>query len=190
MLAKELSVPYIICDATEEASLKAAGIEQAKGLLAALGNDHDNLFIVITARSLNPRLPIIARGSNPTVIDKMKRVGADEVIFPEAIGGLRMVSSIVRPAVVSFLDQLLGEREQILRVEEVHIGKHSSFIGKRLADTQIPQRWNTLVLACRRADGSFVYNPPVETILESGMTLIVMSDASKLEELRRFAGGE
>lgn len=189
-LAKELDIPFVIGDATEEATLKAAGVEHASGLLAALGNDHENLFLVITARSLNSRLRIIARGSDPSVVDKMQRAGADEVILTEAIGGLRMVSMMVRPAAVNFLDQMLREREPALRVEEIHIADGSPLDGRRLADLQIPQRWNTLVLAYRKGDGSFIYNPPAETVLERGMTLIVMGDVDKLAELRHIASGQ
>ncbi len=189
-LAKELGMPFVIGDATEEATLKAAGVEHAKGLLAALGNDHENLFLVITARSLNPHLRIIARGSDPSVVDKMQRAGADEVILTEAIGGLRMVSMMVRPAAVNFLDQMLRERDLTLRIEEIGIANGSPLAGKRLADLQIPQRWNTLVLAYRKGDGTLVYNPPAETVLERDMTLVVMGDVDKIAELRRIASGQ
>lgn len=91
-IGRELKVPFIVGDATDEAILKAARIENARGLLAALGNDHDNLFLVLTARSLNPNLKIVARGNQPSVIDKMLKAGADEVVLPETIGGLQMVS--------------------------------------------------------------------------------------------------
>lgn len=167
----------------------AAGIERAAGLLAALGNDHDNLFLVLTARSLNPNLRIIARGSHPSVVSKMLKAGADEVVLPETTGGLRMVSLMVRPAAVSFLDQMLRQREVSLRFEEVLISPSSPLIGKKLAELKLPQQWNILVLAYRQGDGAWNYNPPPDLELRQGMTLIVMGDVLKVEEFRRVAEG-
>ncbi|MFA0751589.1 MAG: hypothetical protein SLRJCFUN_001992 [Candidatus Fervidibacter sp.] len=188
-LASQLDVPYVVGDATEEATLRSAGIERATGLLAVLPNDHENLFLVITAKSLNPRLRVVAKGNDPSVVDKMKRVGADEVVLTPFIGGLRMVSLMVRPAAVSFLDTMLREREQVIRVEEVQIHDGSPLIGLRLADAQLPRRWNILVLAYRKGDGAFVYNPPADTLLEKGMTLIVVGEVERLAEFRRLAAG-
>jgi voltage-gated potassium channel len=188
-LASQLDVPYVVGDATDEATLKAAGVERAAGLLAALPNDHENLFLVITAKSLNPRLRVVARGNDPSVVDKMKRVGADEVVLTPFIGGLRMVSVMVRPAAVSFLDTMLREREQVIRVEEVQIRDGSPLVGQRLADARLPQRWQLLVLAYRKGDEAFVYNPPADTLLESGMTLIVLGEAERLAQFRRLAAG-
>lgn len=144
-LGRELNVPFLIGDATEEATLLAAGIKRATGLLAALGNDHDNLFL--TARFLNPNLRIVARGNHPSVVDKMIKAGADDVVLPETTGGLRMASLMVRPTAVSFLDQMLRQQEVSLRVEEVPISPSSPLVGKKLADLKLPQKWNILVLA-------------------------------------------
>jgi len=189
-VGQELNVPFIVGDATEESVLRAAGIERAKGLLAALGNDHDNLFLVLTARSLNPNLRIIARGNHPSVVDKMLKAGADEVVLPETTGGLRMVSLMVRPTAVSFLDQMLRQREVTLRVEEVVIEPSSPFVGKRLSDLKLPQQWNILVLAYQQEDGTLVYNPPADLELRQGMALIVMGDVHKLEQFRQLAQGK
>ncbi len=186
-IGRELNVPYLIGDATEETILMAAGIERASGLLAALGNDHENLFLVITARSLNPNLRIIARGTHPSVIDKMLKAGADEVVLPETIGGLRMASLMVRPAAVSFLDQMLRQKELTLRVEEVSIAPSSSLVGKKLSELKLPQQWDILVLAYQTRDGKLTYNPKADLELLGGMSLIVMGDVLKIEEFRRIA---
>ncbi len=186
-LAQELGVPFIVGDATEEAVLKAAGIDRASGLLAALGNDHDNLFLVITARFLNPNMRIIARGSELSVVDKMLKAGADEVVLPESIGGMRMVSLMLRPAAVGFIDQMLRTHEVVVRVEEVLIASSSPFAGKRLAELRLPQEWNLLVLACQQPDGSLLYNPSGDLVLQPGMLLFVMGDVHKLREFRRLA---
>lgn len=188
-LGRELNVPFLIGDATEESVLLAAGIERATGLLAALGNDHDNLFLVLTARFLNPNLRIIARGNHPSVVNKMLKAGADEVVLPETSGGLRMVSLMVRPTAVSFLDQMLREREISLRVEEVTLNPSSPLVGKKLAELKLPQQWNILVLAYQQSDGTLTYNPPADLELRQGMTLIVMGDIRKVDEFRRLAEG-
>jgi len=188
-LGRELNVPFLIGDATEESILLAAGIKRAAGLLAALGNDHDNLFLVLTARFLNPNLRIVARGNHPSVVNKMLKAGADEVVLPETTGGLRMVSLMVRPAAVSFLDQMLRQREVSLRVEEVSISPSSSLVGKKLAELKLPQQWNILVLAYQQGDGTLIYNPPADLELKQGMTLIVMGDIRKVDEFRRLAEG-
>lgn len=189
-LGRELNVPFIVGDATEEPILRAAGIERAAGLLAALGNDHDNLFLVLTARSINPNLRIIARGNHPSVVDKMLKAGADEVVLPETTGGLRMVSLMVRPTAVSFLDQMLRQREVTLRVEEVIIAPSSPFVGKKLSDLKLPQQWNILVLAYQQEDGTLVYNPPADLELREGMAFVVMGDVHKLEQFRQLAQGK
>ncbi len=189
-IGQELNVPFIVGDATEESILRAAGIERAAGLLAALGNDHDNLFLVLTARSINPNLRIIARGNHPSVVDKMLKAGADEVVLPETTGGLRMVSLMVRPTAVSFLDQMLRQREVTLRVEEVVIEPSSPFVGKRLSDLKLPQQWNILVLAYQQEDGTLAYNPPADLELRQGMAFIVMGDVHKLEQFRQLAQGK
>lgn len=188
-LGRELNVPFLIGDATEESILLAAGVKRAAGLLAALGNDHDNLFLVLTARFLNPNLRIVARGNHPSVVDKMLKAGADEVVLPETTGGLRMVSLMVRPTAVSFLDQMLRQREVSMRVEEVSISQSSPLVGKKLAELKLPQQWNILVLAYQRGDGTLIYNPPAELELKQGMTLILMGDIRKVDEFRRLAEG-
>ncbi|MFN4180902.1 MAG: potassium channel family protein [Armatimonadota bacterium] len=188
-LGRELGVPFLIANATEEATLLAAGIKRAAGLLAALGNDHENLFLVLTARFLNPNLRIVARGNHPSVVDKMIKAGADDVVLPETTGGLRMASLMVRPTAVSFLDQMLRQREVSLRVEEVSISPSSPLVGKKLADLKLPQQWNILVLAYQREGETLNYNPPADLELKQGMTLIVMGDIRKVEEFRHLAEG-
>ncbi len=181
----ETGIPYVVGEATEEEVLRKAGIDRASGLLAALGNDHENLFLVVTARYLNPSLRIVARANDAGVADRTRRAGADEVILPSAIGGLRMVSVMVRPAVVSFLDRMLRERESALRVEEVRVGPVSPLLGRTLAEVNMPTRFGCLVLAYKKGADSFVYIPPPTTVLEEGMTLIVMGEAEKLEKARQ-----
>jgi voltage-gated potassium channel len=177
-------VLYLHGDATQDEVLRTARIEQAAGLVAALGDDKENLFIVLTARSLNPTLRIITRANEDENIAKLRRAGADEVVSPNAVGGLRMASVMLRPAVVTFLDQMLRVPDQTLRIEEVHINATPSLIGKTLLEANIPQRTGLLVVAIIASDGSYRFNPRADSLLHAGDTLIVMGTPEQRETFR------
>ena len=171
-------------DATEDAVLEAAGIRRARGIVAALTDDKANLFIVVTARGLNPNLRIIAKGVDVEAAQKLKKAGADSVVNPAFIGGVRMVSEMIRPQVVEFLDLMLRDRDKNLRIEEVVVPSGSWMIGKPIAEAQIRKHTNLLVVAVREAGGQFVYNPGPETAIADGMALIVLGETESVQKLR------
>ena len=175
---------YLAGNATEDAVLAAAGLSRAAGLLAALENDRDNLYLVITARHHNDRLRIVSRGYDLSADSKLKRAGADAVIYPEQIGGMRMVSEMVRPNVVEFLDAMLGENRHPIRFEEVVIHEENRHIGQSLEELKIRQKTGLLIVAYRIGEGEFVYNPPASTVLSVGMSLVAMGDAEQIRHLR------
>ncbi|HEY7954404.1 MAG: potassium channel family protein [Polyangia bacterium] len=182
-------LPTLQGDATEDAVLERAGIRRARGLVAALTDDKMNLFIVVTARELNPRLKIVAKGVDVKAADKLRHAGADCVVNPAFIGGSRMVSEMIRPQVVEFLDLMLRDKEKNLRIEEVTVPSGSPLSGKPLADAQIRQYTNLLVVALRerpRGDepGRFLYNPGPETEISEGMALIVLGETDGVHRLR------
>src|SRR5207245_5425208 len=137
----------------------------ARGLVAALTDDKENLFIVVTARELNPKLKIIAKGVDVKAAEKLKHAGADSVVNPAFIGGVRMVSEMIRPQVVEFLDLMLRDKDKNLRIEEVVVPKGSPLVGKPISEAQIRRHANLLVVAVREPPrdptqpGKFVYNP-------------------------------
>jgi len=182
-------VPVVLGDATEDAVLEQAGIRRARGLVAALTDDKANLFIVVTARQLNPGLRIIAKGVDVKAAEKLKHAGAHSVVNPAFIGGVRMVSEMIRPQVVEFLDMMLRDKDKNLRIEEVPVPSGSPFSGKPIAELAIRQNTKLLVIAVRnRPEGSqpgqFVYNPGPETEIQAGMALIVLGETASVLQLR------
>lgn len=177
---------YLQADATQDEVLRLAGIERAKGLVTALSEDKDNLFIVLSARSLNPRLRIVSRLIEEKNTEKLRKAGADEIVSPNAIGGLRMASLIIRPSVVSFLDEMLRVRGKTLRVEEVSLSGGSPLVGKTLAEVDIGRRLGLLVMAIKSEDREYHFNPGAQTLLKSGDVLFVIGTREQVDGLQRL----
>lgn len=181
--------PHVIGDATDEEVLKAAGIERAVGLLATLPSDKDNLLIALTARGLNPNLRIVARGIDHHIQDKLKKAGADEVVLPNKIGALRLVSLLVRPAAVSFLDTMLREEKGALRIEDVPIAKGSAIEGKSLSESRIREGTGVIVMALKYGAGRAThFNPSADTLLKAGDVMVVMGKVDEVKVLEKLAG--
>jgi voltage-gated potassium channel len=182
-------LPTLQGDATEDGVLEQAGIRRARGLVAALTDDKANLFIVVSARTLNPRLKIIAKGVDLKAGEKLLKAGADSVVNPAFIGGVRMVSEMIRPQVVEFLDLMLRDKDKNLRIEEVVVPVGSPFVGKPIFEAQIRKHTNLLVVAVREppvgeGPGRFVYNPGPETLIKEGTTLVVLGETDGVHRLR------
>jgi voltage-gated potassium channel len=173
---------YIVGDATDDATLQEAGLENARGLCAALANDKDNLYLVVTTRQVNSTARIVARGSALAVLDKLKRAGADAVVSPNYIGGLRMVSELIRPQVVAFLDEMLRS-EDLVRIDEVEIVEGSAIAGKKLRDAGIAEDREVQVLAVKEAAG-YEFSPSSDFSLQAGMILVVLGPMDRIIELR------
>lgn len=172
---------YVHGDATVDHVLEQAGILRAKGLAATLPEDKDNVFVSITARALNPKLRIVAKMTEDSAETKLRRAGADSIVSPSLIGGLRLASELVRPSVVQFLDRI---RSDDLRVEEVPIPAGSTLVGTPLKDTNLRHQTSVLVLAVREPDGSYTYNPGPDFALAPAQTLVVLCRSEDLEPLR------
>lgn len=180
----EQPLHYVVGDATDDAVLLEAGLDRARGIIAALHDDKDNLFVTVTARALAPNARIVAKAVEASAIDKLHRAGADSVVSPNRIGGMRLVSEMIRPAVVQFLDLMLRDKQRNLRLEELEIPSDSSMVGVALRDTDIRQKTDALVIAVRAVDGKFLYNPPPDTELTAGMKLVVLAETDKIIRLR------
>jgi len=179
---------FIQDDPSEEEVLISAGIEKAQGILLCLPTDEQNLFMVITARSLNPKIRVVAEGANPKTHKKMSKVGADAVVSPSFIGGMRMVSEMVRPAVVSFLDMMLKDRKNVLRVEEVTVKPDSSLMGKKVSEARIKQRCGALLVGIRKKDSpEYEFNPPADYLIKDKDILVVMIEAGNMSKLKSLA---
>jgi len=178
---------YILGDASKEEVLLEAGIERAKGLVAVVSSDANNVFITLTARSLNPNLFIVARGAEPGSQQKLLRAGADRVESPYELGGRKMAQTILRPNVTTFIDLAMKE-EVDLSMEEVMVAPTSPLVGLALRDSGIRQKLNIIVVAIKRASGEMLFNPSPGTQIFAGDTLIALGMRQSLDELEKMAG--
>jgi voltage-gated potassium channel len=179
---------YIFGDATSDEVLKEAGIEQAHGLVAAVGSDTDNTFITLSARELRPDLFIEARSTGPESEGKLRRAGADRIISPHAIGGRRMAMLALRPAVVDFIDTVTYGRGRELQLENVDVASGSPLIGRTME--QARSQNGITVLAMRKKSGKLVANPPGEETIEDGDRLIVIGTKQRLAALESIFEGK
>jgi voltage-gated potassium channel len=181
---------YLEGDPADEEVLRAAGAERARGLVAALESDRDNVLVTLTARQLKPELRIVAMLADHRNEAKLRRAGADAVVSPSRIGGLRMASELIRPVAVTFLDQMLRDRDQNLRVDEVRICAGSPALGRRVGELQVDAQPGLLLLALVAPDGSrYRYKPDASAVVELGATLVVMGSPEATERLRERIGG-
>jgi voltage-gated potassium channel len=184
-----INLLYVEGDATADPVLKKAGIESAAGIILALHNDQENLFATITARQLNPRIKIVVKCVDPKADKKLTGAGANEVVSPSAIGGLRMVSVMVRPTVVTFLDKMLRDPAETTRIEEMTIAAGSELADKTLAETRLGNRASVLVLAARPpGEDQFIYRLTPETELAPGAVIVIMGEMANVKKARILAG--
>jgi voltage-gated potassium channel len=175
---------YVKGDASDDANLKAAGIEHAKGVIVSLASDKDNLFTTMSARMLNSRIRIISRVVDTGLEAKMRRAGANGIVSPNYIGALRMASEMIRPAAVDFLDSMLRSSRGNLRIHEISIAEKSPLLGKNIIDAGFKQKYDLLVLAIRNNNKEIEFNPDPTRLLVAGETLIVMGEVENITRVR------
>jgi len=178
--------PFIVGDATDNETLAQAGIERARGLFAVTGDDNLNMVISLSARQLNPAVRVVARCEETRNSEKMQRAGADSAVSPTRIGGLRMASEMLRPAVVGFLDVMLRREDERLRIEELAVP--AAVVGRRLAALELQRFAKLLLLAVRHTEG-WTYNPPRDYVMQAGDTLVFMGSPAERVELERVLAG-
>jgi voltage-gated potassium channel len=187
--ARERGWAWVRGDATEDDTLRAAGIERARSLTAALDNDVANVFVTLTARGLNPGLFIVARASTQTAGEKLKRSGADRVITPTEMGGRRMAAMVVRPMVADFLDIVTRGEGIDLKLEQIELALGDPWAGRTIVDARIHADTGVYVLAVRGADGSVDTNPAPETVMRVGDRLVVLGTPEQIKSLAARSGG-
>jgi len=178
-LAEESGYLFVKGSATEEETLQRAHVERALVLATVLPQDTLNVFITLTARNLNRHLRIIARGEDPSTEKKLRQAGADEVVLPAGIGGMRIAHSIIRPAAVEFLGDnrgLIGEELKKLGVEidELRLHKHTHLVGKTILELQNLSEGHLLVVALQRANGNMLRSGFIEEKLQAGDSVIII----------------
>jgi len=177
----------ILGDATDERVLAQAGVARAKGLVAALESDADNLYVTLTARESNPRIRIVARTSDETAAARLKRAGADRTIAPTMIGGREMVQHLLTPAVIDFIHLATGKQNVELEMQEIHVVAGSTLCGVALAESPIRREHGVIVVAVNKPAGESVFNPDSSHVVGEGDTLICLGHRDRLAAMQNLA---
>ncbi len=186
---KQLGYTVIFGDATLDESLNRAKIAQAVCIVTALPSDAENLYTVLSAKTLNPKIRAIARASNEEAVKKLQRAGADAVISPYITGGKRLAAAALRPQVMDFVDGIITGSNRSYYLEEFLIdGQICPYVGKSLRDARLRSQSGALVLAIRRFDGNLIAGPMGDTLILEGDALICMGTAEQLRQLNQILG--
>ncbi|WP_320169854.1 potassium channel protein [Maridesulfovibrio sp.] len=187
-LISSMEVAGIVCiegDATDDEVLKMAGLDRAKTLIAALSDEAANVYVTLIARQSNAKVNIIARGNETSSISRLEFAGADRVVLPHTIGGIRMAQSVLRPTVTNFLD--IAMRGKIdLQMEELFVTADSELVGLNLIESKIRQRFNLIIIAIRKGSGEMVFNPGPHEVIEAGDTLLTVGKISDLSAISKI----
>jgi len=188
-LLDEQGMCYVQGDATHNSILQMAGIERARGIVSTLQSDAENLLVVFTTKRLNPNIRVISKAVEEESEQKIRMAGADSVVMPNFIGGLRMASELIRPSVVSFLDLMLRSQEKTIRVDELVIDELSPYRDKTLLATGIVSKKDVTVVALsRQSASSYEFNPPDSAILMQGDVVILMGDINAINSIKGAVG--
>lgn len=179
---------YIHGDPTEEDILHQAGIDKAKGLMCNLPEDKDNVFLILTARAINKDIRIVSNAYDTKNSEKLVKAGTNKVVFPTQIGALRLVSEMIRPTVVNFLDRMLRDSTN-MRVSEVFLSEKSKYAGKEIAESGIYEDTGLNIVAIQDPESpeDFIYNPPQNLVLKGNSKLVVIGDSDHIDLLMDLA---
>jgi len=175
-------------DSTQDNVLKEAGIEKARGLISVLSSDADNLYVVLSARGLNPDLTIVTRASEDGAKQKLLRAGADNVVSPYYIGGLRIAHTVIKPAVVDFIEFATRSGNLALQIEEIKVKDTSHVIECSLDKCGIRKEMGIIIVAIKRASGEMEFNPASTSIIKKGDTLIALGERKHIKDFRNSVG--
>jgi voltage-gated potassium channel len=173
-------------DSTRDQTLLEAGITRARGLIAALATDADNLFVILSAKNLNPQLKVAARAGEEEAEEKLRRAGAEVVFAPYSNAGHQLALSLLRPHVVQFLDVATKSVGLDVGIEQVRVAASSEFVSRSLEQLQVRRELGVIVLAIRKADGQMLFNPPADAVIEADDYLIVMGEHQALRRLEQL----
>jgi voltage-gated potassium channel len=187
--AMQAGMLAVAADSTRDETLRAIGVERARGLVSALATDADNLFVILSAKNLNPKLYVATRAGEEEAEDKLRRAGADAVFAPYTTAGYRLAQAVLRPHVFHFFDVATKSMGLDVNIEQVRVPESSEFAARTLGQAQIRRDLGVIVLAIRKADGHMLFNPPAETIISAGDHLIVMGEPGNLRTLEDTIAG-
>ena len=183
-------IPYVLGAATEDENLLAAGIERARGLVATVSSDANNVYIVLTAKGIRPDLFVIARATEPGSERKLKRAGADKVVSPYFIGARRIAQTVIRPTVADFVELTFHGSDMALQMDELKVEPTAELAGLALKDSGIRQKLDIIILSIKKADGQMLFNPNADALIEVGDTLIVLGRRDATDKLAKMLGVE
>ncbi len=178
-------VHYIPGDAADENNLLKARIDRAKGLIAVLSSDAENVFLILTARELNPELNIIARASQEGAKKKLLAAGANTVESPYDVGALSMAQRVLRPTVTNFLSLAFEDSRNDIHMEEIPVNAGSILVNVMLKDSEIRQKYNLILIAIKQSDGSMLFNPHFESVIKAGETVVAVGEMENLQKLEK-----
>ncbi len=181
--ARDLLV--LLGDATDEDVLRSAGVERARTLVTALPSDAANVFITLTARNMNRKLRIIARGEQQSTEKKLLQAGADRVVLPAAIGGMRMAAMVTRPAAIELMELVSGQNTLDVEVDEIFVTAGSPLVGRAVTDAQCRGPRGLLIIAVRQATGVLVFNPGEELVFQAGDSILAMGKQEDIDCFRK-----
>ncbi len=185
---QEKKILYVSGEATDEENLLRAGIERAKGLVAAVSSDADNVYITLTARGLNQNLFILARAAEESSKTKLLRAGADKVVSPYDIGARSMANTILRPTVIDFIELAIHDRSLDLQMEEITVREGTEIRDLSLMQSGIRKDFDLIVVAIKKKSGEMVFNPSPQALIEEGDTLVLLGDKENLSRLEKKLG--
>jgi voltage-gated potassium channel len=181
-------IPFVEGDATMEKHLEKAGIHEAKALITTLPKDADNLFVVLTAREMNPNLLIISRASKDNSDKKLRRAGADNVIMPDKIGGAHMASLVIKPDVIEFMDYVMGQGTSSINLEEITFENLPDELkNKSIRELGIRDKSGANIVGFRTPEGEYLINPSPDTIIMPEAKIFVLGTQEQVETFRDFA---
>jgi len=179
----------VAADSTRDETLRNVGIDQARGLVAALATDADNLFVLLSAKGLNPKMYVATRAAEEGAEEKMRRAGADAVFAPYSMTGHRLAQSLLRPHVVQFLDFTTKDVGEDIAIEQVRVAPNSEMAGKTIKEMQLRREVGVIVLAIRSSNGEMLFNPPPDSPVRGSDYLIVMGRPENLHALENLLAG-
>jgi len=179
-------VLHICGNAADEALLLKSGIKRAKGLVAALATDTDNVFLILTAKQLAPHIKVMARASGRSSKIKFRAAGADFVESPYEMGAIRMAQRIIRPSVTSFFDLAFTTKRKDIQMEEIPVNPSSSLDNTMLKDSGIRQNYNLIIIAIKASDDTMMFNPSFESKLKAGETVLAVGHPDDLKSLEKI----
>jgi len=187
-LRESHEIPFIAGDATDERVLERAEISKARALITTLPHDADNMFVVLTAREMNPDLLIITRASNDNSDKKLRRAGADNVIMPDKIGGAHMASLVIKPDVIEFMDYVMGQGSISINLEEITFSNLPDELkNKSIKDLMIREKSGANIVGFRTPEGEYVINPSEDTIITKSSKVFVLGTIEQIDAFREHS---